>query len=104
MNLEAEIMARLADARIAARRLALVGSDRKNRALGVLADALQSSTDRILTANREDVVRAQAAGEAPAFVERLTLSPDRSRMRSRPRARNAARLAPAGALPDASRA
>jgi len=69
MSLEAEILASLADARIAARRLALVGADRKNRALGVLADALRSSTDRILTANREDVARAHAAGEAPAFVE-----------------------------------
>jgi glutamate-5-semialdehyde dehydrogenase len=77
MSLEAEILASLADARIAARRLALVGADRKNRALGVLADALRSSTDRILTANREDVARAHAAGEAPAFVERLTLTPDR---------------------------
>lgn len=77
MSLEAEILASLADARIAARRLALVGAERKNRALGVLADALRSLTDRILTANREDVARAQAAGEAPAFVERLTLTPDR---------------------------
>jgi glutamate-5-semialdehyde dehydrogenase len=77
MTLEAEILARLADARIAARRLALIGADRKNRALGVLAGALRLSTDRILAANREDVARVPAAGEAPAFVERLTLTPDR---------------------------
>ena len=77
MSLEAEILARLADARIAARRVALIGADRKNRALGVLAGALRSSTDRILAANREDVARASAAGEAPAFVERLALTPDR---------------------------
>ena len=77
MSLDAEILARLADARIAARRLALIGADRKNRALGVLAGALRSSTDRILAANREDVARASAAGEAPAFVERLALTPDR---------------------------
>jgi glutamate-5-semialdehyde dehydrogenase len=77
MSLEAEILAHLADARIAARRVALIGSDRKNRALGVLAGALRSSTDRILSANREDVARASAAGEAPAFVDRLALAPDR---------------------------
>jgi glutamate-5-semialdehyde dehydrogenase len=77
MSLEAEILARLADARIAARRLALIGAARKNRALGVLAGALRSSTDRILAANREDVARAQEGGDAPAFVERLTLTPDR---------------------------
>lgn len=77
MSLEAEITARLADARIAARRLALIGAERKNHALCFLADALRSSTDRILAANREDVARAQAAGDAPAFVERLTLTPER---------------------------
>ena len=77
MSLEAEILARLADARIAARRLALIGADRKNRALEILADTLRSSAERVLTANREDVARAQAAGDAPAFVERLTLTPDR---------------------------
>jgi glutamate-5-semialdehyde dehydrogenase len=77
MSLEAEILARLADARIAARRLALIGADRKNRALGILAHALRSSGERILAANREDVARAQATGEAPAFVERLTLTRDR---------------------------
>ncbi len=77
MSLEAEILAGLARARIAARRLALAGTDRKNRALGALADALRASTDRIINANREDVDRARAGGDAPAFVERLTLTPDR---------------------------
>ena len=77
MSLEAEILAGLARARTAARRLALIGAERKNRTLGTLADALRSSTDRILAANREDVARARAAGDAPAFVERLTLTPDR---------------------------
>jgi glutamate-5-semialdehyde dehydrogenase len=77
MSLEAEILAGLARARIAARRLALAGTERKNRALGALADALRASTDRILDANRSDVDRARASGDAPAFVERLTLTPDR---------------------------
>jgi glutamate-5-semialdehyde dehydrogenase len=77
MNLEAEVLAALARARVAARQLALIGSDRKNRALGSLADALHSSTARILAANHDDVVSAHACGEAPAFIERLTLAPDR---------------------------
>jgi glutamate-5-semialdehyde dehydrogenase len=77
MSLEAEILVGLARARIAARRLALAGTDRKNHALGALADALQASTDRILNVNREDVDRARAGGDSPAFVERLTLTPDR---------------------------
>jgi glutamate-5-semialdehyde dehydrogenase len=77
MSLEAEILAGLARARVAARRLALASTDRKNRALGTLADALRASTDRILQANHEDVDRARAGGDAPAFVERLTLTPER---------------------------
>jgi glutamate-5-semialdehyde dehydrogenase len=77
MSLEAKILTGLARARIAARRLALAGTERKNRALGALADALRASTDRILDANRSDVDHARASGDAPAFVERLTLTPDR---------------------------
>ena len=77
MSLEAEIIAGLARARTAARRLALVPADRKNRALGALADSLRASADRILAANHEDVERARAGGGAAAFVERLTLTPDR---------------------------
>jgi len=77
MSLEAEILAGLALARVAARRLALTGADRKNRALAALADALRASTGQILDVNRKDVDRARAGGTAPAFVERLTLTPDR---------------------------
>ncbi len=77
MSLEADILAGLAQARVAARRLALAGTDRKNRALAALAAALRASTDRILAVNRDDLDRARADGDAPAFVERLTLTPDR---------------------------
>jgi glutamate-5-semialdehyde dehydrogenase len=77
MSLEAEILASLQNARNAACRLALIDSEQKNRALSVLADALRSSNDRILAANDEDVERARAAGDAPAFVERLMLTPTR---------------------------
>ena len=77
MSLEADILAGLARARTAARRLALVGTDRKNRALATLAASLRAATDRILAVNREDLERARAAGDAPAFVERLALTPER---------------------------
>jgi glutamate-5-semialdehyde dehydrogenase len=77
MNLEAEILDGLARALAAARKLALAGTERKNRALAALAAKLRTSTDRILAANSEDVARALASGDAPAFIERLTLTPDR---------------------------
>jgi glutamate-5-semialdehyde dehydrogenase len=77
MTLEIELRERLELARRAARQLALASSDRKNRALGVLAELLRESTVTILNANREDLDNALAASHTGAFVERLTLSPDR---------------------------
>ncbi|HUN56475.1 MAG TPA: glutamate-5-semialdehyde dehydrogenase [Candidatus Binataceae bacterium] len=77
MTLETELRERLDFARHAARQLALASSDRKNRALGALAELLRESTITILDANREDLANAAAAGHGGAFVERLTLTPDR---------------------------
>jgi glutamate-5-semialdehyde dehydrogenase len=77
MTLEIELRERLELARRAARQLALASSDRKNRMLGVLAELLRESTIPILAANREDLEQASAAGHSGAFVERLTLTPDR---------------------------
>jgi glutamate-5-semialdehyde dehydrogenase len=77
MTLESEIRERLERARRAARHLALASSDRKNRALTVLAELLRSSTDAILKANHEDLANAASAGQSGAFVERLTLTPER---------------------------
>jgi glutamate-5-semialdehyde dehydrogenase len=77
MTLEIELRERLELARRAARQLALASSDRKNRMLGILAELLRESTIPILAANREDLEQASAAGHSGAFVERLTLTPDR---------------------------
>ena len=77
MSLETEIVERLAAARAAARTLALAPTDRKNRALQILAGELRSATPEILDANRADVETARASGQAGAFIERLTLTPER---------------------------
>jgi glutamate-5-semialdehyde dehydrogenase len=77
MLLESEIRAQLMRARTAARRLALASSERKNRALLALADLLRLSTEMVLAANREDLTRAATSGRSGAFVERLTLTPER---------------------------
>jgi glutamate-5-semialdehyde dehydrogenase len=77
MILESELRERLGSARAASRRLALASSERKNRALAALADLLRLSTETILAANREDLRRAAENGHASAFVERLTLTPER---------------------------
>jgi glutamate-5-semialdehyde dehydrogenase len=77
MTLEAEILERLRAARAAARSLALASTERKNRALRILANELRSATAEILEANRADVEMAKANGQAGAFVERLSLTPER---------------------------
>jgi glutamate-5-semialdehyde dehydrogenase len=77
MNLEAEILRGLAAARTAAHRLALASTEQKNRALSLLARDLRDSTAAILAANQKDLEAARSAGQGGAFVERLTLTPER---------------------------
>ena len=64
-------------AREAARGLARASSAAKDRALRDAAAGLRDGRSALLSANRDDVERARAAGESAAFVDRLTLTPDR---------------------------
>src|SRR5260370_40644287 len=77
MSLEAEIVTRLAQARAAARTLALASTERKNRTLGILVRTLRAATDKIIGVSRMDVDSARAAGTTGALLDRLTLNPDR---------------------------
>jgi glutamate-5-semialdehyde dehydrogenase len=72
-----DIRALAAAARQAGRALALARTTQKNRALQAMAAGLVAGTERILAANGEDVAAAKAAGQSPAFVDRLTLSAKR---------------------------
>ena len=64
-------------ARSAARELARVSTGQKNVALRAMADALVLAQAEILVANARDVVAAQAAGIAPAMLDRLRLDAKR---------------------------
>ena len=66
-------------ARAAARVLATTSTDRKNAALHRIADLLEARTDEIVAANERDLAYARQASLEDAFVERLTLTPDRVR-------------------------
>jgi glutamate-5-semialdehyde dehydrogenase len=61
-------------ARAAARQLARATTDQKNAALAALANRLMADRAEILAANAQDVAEAQAAGLAPAMLDRLTLN------------------------------
>jgi glutamate-5-semialdehyde dehydrogenase len=77
VTLEQEITATLERARAASKQLALASTEQKNSALRRLATLLRGSGERVLAANSEDIARARAEGRSGAFVERLTLNPER---------------------------
>jgi glutamate-5-semialdehyde dehydrogenase len=64
-------------AKQAARRLATLGTDVKNRALLAIADALVAKQDEILRANQHDMQASKDAGVTGYILDRLLLTPDR---------------------------
>ena len=66
-----------AAARSAARTLALVPAPAKNAALEAMAKAILAGEAAILAANALDVADANARGQLPSFIDRLTLSEKR---------------------------
>src|SRR6201994_2463971 len=66
-----------AQARHAARALALASAEQKNRALDAMERAIRAQASAILTANAEDVAEVRAGGATAAFIDRLTLTPTR---------------------------
>lgn len=64
-------------AREAARALALADTDTKNNALRAMAAAIRESESTIIAANGKDVDLATSRERPPAFIDRLTLTPDR---------------------------
>ncbi|MEX0786375.1 MAG: glutamate-5-semialdehyde dehydrogenase [Dehalococcoidia bacterium] len=80
-------------AKDAARRLASIGTDVKNRALLAMADALIAHQDEILRANQHDMQAAQDAGVTGYILDRLLLTPERL-------AQHAAETRSVASLPD----
>ncbi len=66
-----------AQARAAAHVLALAPAAQKNCALAAMAKAIRGARAAILAANAEDVAEAKSAGTNAAFLDRLTLTPER---------------------------
>ena len=66
-------------ARAAAAVLRTIDRDTKDAVLRGMADALDARSDVIVTANHDDVARAEASGMSPALIDRLTLTPQRIR-------------------------
>ena len=64
-------------ARAAARILGNAPAEQKNDALKAMAGALRADAQAILDANVDDVADTKATGTTDAFIDRLTLNPER---------------------------
>ncbi|BBY82938.1 glutamate-5-semialdehyde dehydrogenase [Mycolicibacterium pulveris] len=64
-------------ARVAARALATLSTETKNRALNTAADHLLTRVGDVLAANEQDLEAARAAGTPDAMLDRLALNPGR---------------------------
>jgi glutamate-5-semialdehyde dehydrogenase len=64
-------------ARRAARQLAVLDTDTKNRALQGIAEQLIARQDAVLEANARDVEAGRAAGLSEAMIDRLLITPQR---------------------------
>jgi glutamate-5-semialdehyde dehydrogenase len=64
-------------ARMAAGRIALASNEQKNAALRAMAASIRAQAPAILAANAEDLAKAGAKGQTAAFIDRLTLNPER---------------------------
>ncbi|MCP8896919.1 glutamate-5-semialdehyde dehydrogenase [Shinella daejeonensis] len=65
------------NARAAARPLSTAGADRKTAALEAMAGVIETKRADILAANALDLAAARESGVAPAFLDRLMLTPER---------------------------
>ena len=74
---QSEAVERASRVREASRRLATALTDRKNAALEAIADALEAESDAILAVNGPELERAEQNGISGAFLDRMTLTPER---------------------------
>ena len=72
-TIDAGVVAVAERARAAADELALLTRSAKDTALLAMADALVAAAPEVIAANAEDVGAAEAAGTAPAVIDRLRL-------------------------------
>lgn len=72
-----DLITAAARAKGAARALAIATAEEKNRALLLIADALEAHRDEILASNALDLASERAKGTGEALLDRLTLTEER---------------------------
>lgn len=74
MNYSVELEEKGKKAKLAARKLAIADTNKKNLALLTIADQLEQNTKGILAANEQDVCAAKAKGLSSSLIDRLLLT------------------------------
>jgi len=92
-TLKDEAMRLAKQAKAAARRLAALSPEDKNRALELMADKLEAQSEQLLEENNKDLEAAKSAGVSSSLLDRIALNPDRVRAMAKG-------LRDIGALPD----
>ena len=77
MSLRAEAVLLGGKARKAARRLAQLSSEEKNRSLLLMAEGLETQKALLLKENEKDLDAARKAGLSGALLDRIALNPGR---------------------------
>jgi len=77
MNIKKVIENQAQDASLAAAKLGCISTEKKNKALSLLAERLVNSTSMILRENDKDIKAARDKDYSAAFVDRLKLSEER---------------------------
>ena len=75
--MQSEAIERAARVRQAAKRLATASTSLKDAALLRIADAIEGSVDELLAVNGPELDRARENGLSEAFLDRMTLTPER---------------------------
>ena len=77
MNEQTELQRKGQAAKQASRKLAVLDTNTKNKALMAMADALLANQEAILAANEIDLMSAEAKGTSKALMDRLRLTDKR---------------------------
>lgn len=72
-----ELQSLCSRAKDAEKTLSLASTQQKNKALLMIAEALKDNADKILEANKTDMLNAEKNGVLPVMLDRLLLTPER---------------------------
>lgn len=78
-NWKQQLQEQLRLAKQASRKWALLTTEVKNNALTAIGEQLLADETAILEANKQDLARAEADGQASSYLDRLRLTPERIR-------------------------